>query len=420
MQNNLKVYHYLLIHTFIIISVFLLMYLIGIIKILPKETNIIQWDAGWYLSIVENGYNFKQNSQSNTGFFPLFPYIWKTLNLSNIGISIFNFIMFLIGLLFISKSINKLQDKIILLCLSFPSLFFMYVPYSEALFFLTSSIYMYGNHKNNTYIKILAIFISSLARPTIFFFLPAILFSELLFSDKINKKIKSIIIYSITIIIGTFCSFYIIGYSSNNIFAYSDSQINNWEHNFSIPKLPLTTWRGYRILWLDLFALWITLASTIGTLIYFIKTIKGNKYNKNLLLSIFYLFMILIYVLFFHPKEETSGFTSILSLNRYVFCSPFIFYLIIYFYNNKTKKLIQILILSLSISILLIGFPFKELIGLNYIKTILFIIIFSLFITIQLLPFLIKKTNILFIPYTINIILQCYIFQSFLKENWIG
>ena len=40
-----------------------------------------RWDAGWYQSIAEQGYNFVPNRQSSTAFFPLYPMLMRGLHL---------------------------------------------------------------------------------------------------------------------------------------------------------------------------------------------------------------------------------------------------------------------------------------------------------------------------------------------------
>ena len=45
---------------------------------LPKNlAGWVRWDAGWYLSVVERGYWFDPQGQSNVAFFPLFPLLIK-------------------------------------------------------------------------------------------------------------------------------------------------------------------------------------------------------------------------------------------------------------------------------------------------------------------------------------------------------
>ncbi len=423
MLNRLSFFKVLIIHFIVLISAFCGLYLLGVIKSFPTSLNIEQWDAGWYSSIASEGYIYKENIQSNTGFFPLFPFLWSSFNFSALGISIFNYGVFIFGVLFLTKTISNLDNKIILLSLSFPSLLFMYVPYSEALFFMSASLYIYGNSIDSKKIKVISLLIMSLTRPTIFFFLPAVIFSEILSSSTMKEKFKDIFISVVIILLGTGISFFIIGYNSANFFAYSDSQINNWNHVFSLPQFPLTTWRGYRILWLDSFGLWIVVSSLIASFVYFIKTIKSKwklVYNKNVLLSLSYLSMIFIYVMFFHGKEKESGLTSILSLNRYVFCSPFFIYLFYYYFKNTQIKINKVLISAVIITLILIGFPFYSVIELTYLNSLLFVFGMIVFFIIQVIPRGKNRLILFLITYGMNVFLQVYLFQSFLKGNWIG
>ena len=110
------------------------------------------------------------------------------------------------------------------------------------------------------------------------------------------------------VFIGTVLSFWIVGYSSGDFFAYTKSQIGNWDHSFSLPGFPLTTWRGYRILWLDGLALF--LLGVVG--LFILKNFKSqlnsisSGKSKNSLTEIFAIIgfvMSLLYVLFFHLEE---------------------------------------------------------------------------------------------------------------------
>ena len=410
-------------HLFVLIATFTCLYFIGVIEFIPTNSNIVQWDAGWYSSIVSEGYVYKKSIQSNTGFFPLFPFLWKISKLSAIGISILNYGVFILGVLLVKISLPNVKNQTVLLSLSFPSLLFMYVPYSEALFFMSSALFLYGNYIDSKKLKIVAILIMSLTRPTIFFFLPAIIFSELMSSASLKSKLIDMLIYTSVILLGTSVSFYIVGISSGNFFAYSDSQINNWSHVFSLPQFPLTTWRGYRILWLDAFGLWIVLSSLAASIIYFVKTVSSKwkvVYDKNMLLSLSYLSMTFIYVLFFHAKEEKSGLTSILSLNRYVFCSPFFIYLFYYYFSNDKIQINKVLGFGIVFTVALIGFPFYSMIELSYLKSIVFVFGVMMFFIIQVIPRGKNNIALFLMVYGVNVFLQVYLFQSFLKGNWIG
>ena len=60
MLNNLKLYQVYFIHIVVLVSVYTFLFLTGIINFTPNEDLLIQWDAGWYKSIIENGYELEK------------------------------------------------------------------------------------------------------------------------------------------------------------------------------------------------------------------------------------------------------------------------------------------------------------------------------------------------------------------------
>src|SRR5258708_5987458 len=74
-----------------------LLFRIGIIHHLPDSSNLLHWDARWYHSVAEKGYEFDINKQSNSGFFCLFPAVWRLSHLGVYGICTLNLILFAIG-----------------------------------------------------------------------------------------------------------------------------------------------------------------------------------------------------------------------------------------------------------------------------------------------------------------------------------
>jgi len=112
--------------------------------VLPSEKDLsIVWDGYHYTNIKNDGYSYNPARQSNVAFFPGFPYLWKYSGLNAFGISLINLLLFLTGLFFLVREF-AIRQRDALLFLSLPSLFFMFVPYSEALFFAASSILLIG------------------------------------------------------------------------------------------------------------------------------------------------------------------------------------------------------------------------------------------------------------------------------------
>ena len=104
---------------------------------------ILQYDAWWYKSIVENGYVFKENEQCNLAFYPAFPLIWKFLHVSYLGISIVNLCITILTLTIINSTF-KIGYKKTLIFGSLPSMFFCFMPYSESLFMFLCTVFLSG------------------------------------------------------------------------------------------------------------------------------------------------------------------------------------------------------------------------------------------------------------------------------------
>lgn len=387
----------------------------------PSSHDLLVWDGAWYHSIVDSGYHYNDSLQSNAGFFPLFPLIWRLSGLNAVGISICNLVFFLSGFIWLFKVIQPSTTSG-LLVLSLPSLFFFYVPYSESLFYLFGVLFIVGYLKNNNWMIVTGCILLSLVRPAFFFLIPAVI-GVSIFKRKTSTNFNQAILIFLSLIIGTVFGFATIGYYTGDFFAYSKAQTMNWGHFFSWPNLPLTTWRGYRILWLDAFALSIGISAVIILTRNFLK--QKNKifqqFDKIEMVAVLYTIMILVYVLFFHPKED--GRTTLLSLNRYVFCNPFLHYILLKRLQTislSRKHLIMLSIVAL-ITIVLIGFPYTYAIELTFGQSMIFFIAIAGFIVLQALSlFKLKWSNFYFVIIYVNIVLQAYLFQSFLKGNWIG
>ncbi len=161
----IKKHGYILIHLFILLVLALIFRSAEITTLLPGNHNLTNWDAGWYYSIVQHNYVFHENVQSNLAFFPLFPYLWKLLNVSFAGISIINGIIFYIGFFILSVTFKIPWQKGLVL-LSVPSLFFCFTAYSESLFYLCSVCLLCGLKLDNKPLKFAGAFLAGLTRPT--------------------------------------------------------------------------------------------------------------------------------------------------------------------------------------------------------------------------------------------------------------
>ena len=215
---------------------------------LPTSENLYRWDTGWYLSILENGYEFNPNSQSNSAFFPLFPFFWKFLGVDAFWISIINGLIFLLSFYLLSR-VFQFKNWQSLLFISAPSLFFCFVAYSEAFFFLTSTILLIGYKRPRRSLTAAGIFFSSMARSASMLFLPAILLSEVPMMKRLNWKswLWNLLIFVGAALMGMAAVMFIQYLDTGKWFVLFEV-MKQWDRNLKIPILPYWTW-GPRIIY---------------------------------------------------------------------------------------------------------------------------------------------------------------------------
>lgn len=124
---------------------------------------LCQWDCGWYLSIIQNGYDIRPHAHdaedaANWAFFPLFPMLTRGIvDIFKIGAVESAFflstISFFCGCILLFKYLKTLFDekttKFIILAIAFSPLnLYFSVPYTEAVyFFLMISVIYFCNER---------------------------------------------------------------------------------------------------------------------------------------------------------------------------------------------------------------------------------------------------------------------------------
>lgn len=109
-----------------------------------------RWDAGWYLSIVEHGYQWTGSGEGNVAFFPLYPLLIRAalavLPASTVYVVgvLLNHVVFFVALMAVWLYANHLggrgvAQRTVYLLSIFPAAFFFSAAYTESLFLLTSA-----------------------------------------------------------------------------------------------------------------------------------------------------------------------------------------------------------------------------------------------------------------------------------------
>ncbi len=374
---------------------------------LLSETSFLNWDAAHYFFIKENGYE-----GFRVAFFPLFPFFWGLLHIGPAAMAFLNGLIYMGGVSLLFAVLNITDKRYFFLALSCPSLLFMFLPYSEAVFFLSAVILLIGLHKKNNLAVIAGLLLCSLARPVAYIFIPAVVLTEFLTGTDHKKILLNSLLYSFAIAFGLFITVLIQHHYTNDWFSFFKAQAG-WGNYFRLPELPLNSWAGGTIVRLDGTALLIGVIASIAAVMLLIKKINKNiiSDSKVLVFSILYLGGIAMFVLFFR-----GGW--LFSLNRFVFATPF-FLVASYFFLQKihlTSK--QLLICFFAVT--LYWFLFKSFVHiqtlLKYEALTVYLLLFTLFHhenkavrTISFIGCLVG-----------NIFLLLFLYYRFLSGGWVG
>jgi hypothetical protein len=416
-------------HFMLLVIIYAAFYCFGVIHTFPSASSLMQWDANWYRSIVDSGYSYAQDSQSNVAFFPLFPYLWKITGAGAAGISLINLSLFIAGMSML-RAAFRINNAVFLLLLSIPSLFFCYVPYAEALFFFSCSIAFYGLSRQNPLIVVAGVFLACMSRSAAMVLLPVILFFSLynIRSERdLRKQGLEALLYAGAAVFATLLVQIIQYVQTGKFFVIFKSQ-QQWDRVMSIPSLPLTTWGGADLLWLDGMAFLTGLFAIIFCLMMLVRKVShfsASSFSAGLLAA-GYLAIVTLITLIYSGKDP-YGSTSIYSLNRFVFATPFfsVFIWYCFRYFRLSRKAIILFVLVSTSSFLLLGaysylrelerfpipfFKTKIYFGLKFLYALTYLLMLDNGWRHKLLPGV----------YLFNVVLQVLLFHHFLAGGWVG
>lgn len=114
----------------------------------PWESTQSNWDSGWYLSIVEEGYDRVLTEQSNVAFFPVYPLLVRGISVAGpdpvvagAGLSLACFLaaLFVLRRLLLTRLPPEMASNALLLTAFWPFSFFFALAYTESLFLLLAA-----------------------------------------------------------------------------------------------------------------------------------------------------------------------------------------------------------------------------------------------------------------------------------------
>lgn len=425
---SLNKFNFIFLHFFSFIIIFSLLYLFKVINLLPSLTNLLNWDAAYYFDISSNGYQSPYSDNHNTAFFPLFPFFIYLLKLNGITASIFNLILFYISLYLIFDTI-KIRQEYKLFIVSFPSFVFCFIPYTEGLFLFFSTLFLLGLYNKNIWYVIIGVLFSSITRTSSLVFIPAFIFLSLVDLIQKNKSnLKYYVTGIISSVLGTFIV-YVIQYLQTGVWFANFKVMKHWDRVFSIPSFNLTTWGEFNLLWLDSHSyLYFIVSILFISYIIYNLILKKNEIistNNSELYSFAYIVLIGLTVLLYSPKAYET-YTTIFGLNRYVFCTAFFVFAIIYILNSEyfiNKIFIYLYVIAVALIFAqFYNFDNYFLLGQNIgkfsFKYFIYFIICAIYFAIPFTFKYLKKQY--FLIFIINIFLQVYLFNLFINREWIG
>ncbi|MCX6350690.1 MAG: hypothetical protein NTX03_02390 [Bacteroidetes bacterium] len=373
--------------------------------LIPRH--FINFDA-WHYAIIKNA----KYQGGDIAFFPLFPMLWKLSGLGVYGISALNALLFLLAFYFLVKELGATPMQTVFY-LSIPSFLFMYVPYSEAVFFVPATMLLIGLKKKNLLLILIGLFFCTLARPAITVLLPALFIAEFLTEKSIKKLVLRYVYYLLTASLGLLLVGVIQHHYTGEWFQFFSIQ-TAWNNHLQLPHFPLTSWGGWLIVKMDGSALLIGLIAGVVLILSGIKFLNKQSLNipKEVLFSLGYLAGISLLVLFFR-----GGF--LYSLNRFFYTTPFVIVVADYLFKLKINfSAKQILLSGLGV------FLFWLVMGsYSHIQVLLWYLLFSVFLS---LLFVAKSENKAISQFAFSVLIlvnfgfQIYVFTLFLTGNWVA
>ncbi|MBY0380171.1 MAG: hypothetical protein K2P99_07220, partial [Burkholderiales bacterium] len=198
--------------------------------------SMCKWDCKWYLTIIHNGYDSHVRTYpkvwkglANWAFFPLYPYIVKSVNFIFIGEPvvtgiILNQAFIMLGMLIFYKylrlSFDELNSRfgVILLAFSPFSVYFASL-YTEALFLLLSLSAFYFLKTNRGLLSVICGGLLSATRPV------GIMFGVVYVITQIHRIISlKYIVYSLLAVSGLLCYMLYLHYQAHDFLAFQHIQ----------------------------------------------------------------------------------------------------------------------------------------------------------------------------------------------------
>ena len=195
------------------------------------------WDAEHYLYIRLHGYD-----EMRTAFFPLFPFLWRLLDVSPIAMGLLNLVLFAASFAALAWQFQW-SRRVQLLLLSVPSLMFMALPFTEAVFFASGTLLLLGLRRQLPWLYCLGLLLSCTSRAAAFVLLPAVAATFLLAHPPRWRQWGVVLAAVGATLLGLVISMLVHRAYTGQWFAVFAAQ-RFWDNHLQWPTLPLRNWGG--------------------------------------------------------------------------------------------------------------------------------------------------------------------------------
>ena len=201
------------------------------------QAAFINWDVGHYLYIRWHGYDVQR-----TAFFPLFPFLWRWLNVPPMGMGLFNLGLFTGTFAVLAWQLGWTWRQQALL-LVVPSLVFMALPYSEAVFFACGVLVLVGLHRQHLGLYGLGLGLSCFSRSAALVLVPAVLLTAWLTAQDRRAALRAGLVGTGAALVGLAASVTVHYWYTGRWLVFFAAQ-RLWGNQLRWPALPFTNWGG--------------------------------------------------------------------------------------------------------------------------------------------------------------------------------
>lgn len=214
-----------------------------------------QWDANWYMSIVQGGYQWLPDDQSNVAFFPLYPLTVRALGVVMggryllAGMLLSNLFMcggmiFFYRLVRIDKG-EVIARRAVWLLAIFPTSMFFTGFYTESLFLLTSVATFYYARQGRWATAGVWGLLASATRITGLWMVVPLMWEYLSQHGFSLRKLDASLLWLALVPAGLATFMFFLWLSFGSPFAFAQTQVTGWGHGFTSIWSSLTRDLGF-------------------------------------------------------------------------------------------------------------------------------------------------------------------------------